>query len=296
MSGSTTNLDLIVAGQAGAATAANSLFDPMSPNAFMGRRAAGCAGLTWAWYGGVANVAGVPTIIANGTRTLTANVTNYMYLDGNATAQFTTSTPTGWPGPLSGAYAGFLAMYALVCGANTVTSYTDYRLGLVGGSTPGPAGAAGAVWRTGSGVPSNGLGANGDFYIDLANGNVYMKASGTYSLQLNIQGPAWTATVGSAAYAATVTFDTSVKDIYDVTLTGNVVFAFSNGVDGKVTRIRVRQDATGGRLLTLASGVRLGTDLNSLVLSSAANKLDYIAVQYNSTNSTYDVVSFVRGF
>lgn len=56
------------------------------------------------------------------------------------------------------------------------------------GST-GAAGADGAVWRNGTGVPSNGTGVNGDFYLDDATGDVYKRASGTYSVVANIEGP-----------------------------------------------------------------------------------------------------------
>lgn len=54
--------------------------------------------------------------------------------------------------------------------------------------TAGAAGAAGAVWRTGSGVPSNALGIDGDYYLNTANGDVYAKASGAYTLSANIKG------------------------------------------------------------------------------------------------------------
>lgn len=56
----------------------------------------------------------------------------------------------------------------------------------------GPAGAAGtpgSVWRDGAGAPSNGLGVNGDYYLNDTNGDVYLKASGTYSIVANIKGP-----------------------------------------------------------------------------------------------------------
>jgi len=56
-------------------------------------------------------------------------------------------------------------------------------------NTVGPAGAAGSVWREGSGVPSNGLGVNGDFYLDDLTGDVYQKAAGVYSIVANITGP-----------------------------------------------------------------------------------------------------------
>jgi hypothetical protein len=296
MSSSNATLDGISAGTAGAALVVNAAIDALSPNALFGRRASQCVGLTWGWYGGVANVSGVPTIIANGTRVLSPNTTTYAYADGSATVQFTTSTPTGWPGPLSGAFSGFLALYQIVTGANTVTSYTDYRLGAVSAGTAGPAGAAGAVWRTGSGVPSNGLGANGDFYIDTATGNVYSKASSVYTLQLNIQGPAWSPTLSTVAYSASLTLDHSAKTDYDVTLTGPLALTFSNGVDRKTVTVCFRQDATGGRILTLGAGIGLSTDLPSIVLSSGASKVDYIGFKYNSTSGLYHVMSFIRGF
>ena len=65
----------------------------------------------------------------------------------------------------------------------------------------GPAGADGAngadgadglgsTWRSGSGAPENSTGADGDLYLNTANGDVYQRASGTYSVVVNIMGPA----------------------------------------------------------------------------------------------------------
>ncbi len=48
----------------------------------------------------------------------------------------------------------------------------------------------GAAWRDGSGAPSSELGANGDYYLNSANGDVYKKTTGTYSQVANIQGAA----------------------------------------------------------------------------------------------------------
>ncbi len=42
------------------------------------------------------------------------------------------------------------------------------------------------VWRDGSGVPSNSLGADGDYYLNNATGDVYNKLGGEYSLVANI--------------------------------------------------------------------------------------------------------------
>jgi len=54
----------------------------------------------------------------------------------------------------------------------------------------GTVGADGATWRNGSGAPSDGTGVDGDYYLRTSNGDVYKKASGTYSVVGNIQGPA----------------------------------------------------------------------------------------------------------
>lgn len=67
------------------------------------------------------------------------------------------------------------------------------------GNIQGPAGATGAtgapgapgsVWYDGSGAPAGGLGIDGDYYLDTDNGDVYFKASGSWSIVGNIQGPA----------------------------------------------------------------------------------------------------------
>lgn len=49
--------------------------------------------------------------------------------------------------------------------------------------------AAGAEWFTGEGAPSNSQGKDGDYYINTLTGDVYGKASGSWSIELNIKGP-----------------------------------------------------------------------------------------------------------
>ncbi len=58
----------------------------------------------------------------------------------------------------------------------------------------GPAGADGAdgvdgaTWRSGSGVPSNGLGLDDDFYLRTDTDDVYQKAGGAYAVIVNLRG------------------------------------------------------------------------------------------------------------
>lgn len=47
---------------------------------------------------------------------------------------------------------------------------------------------AGAMWRVGTGAPSDAVGRNGDYYLDEATSNVYLKATDTYSIVANIKG------------------------------------------------------------------------------------------------------------
>ena len=50
-------------------------------------------------------------------------------------------------------------------------------------------GTAGSVWWNGTGAPDSGLGVDGDFYLDLGNGDVYNRVSGLWTWVANIQGP-----------------------------------------------------------------------------------------------------------
>jgi hypothetical protein len=52
----------------------------------------------------------------------------------------------------------------------------------------GPAGANGSVWRTGSTVPSNDLGADGDYYLRNTNGDVYLRTAAIYAVVAKIKG------------------------------------------------------------------------------------------------------------
>lgn len=53
----------------------------------------------------------------------------------------------------------------------------------------GPAGADGATWHDGAGVPASALGVDGDYYLDTSSGGVYEKAAGAWSVIANIAGP-----------------------------------------------------------------------------------------------------------
>jgi hypothetical protein len=107
----------------------------------------------------------------------------------------------------------------------------------------------------------------------------------------------------------------SIERVFSVTLggnrtlnptgrdaTGNTValgHADLAALDGKLIMLRVRQDATGGRLLTLtggAGGFRFGSLLSSVTLSIAPNATDLIGTVYDHANAVLDVASFSPGY
>jgi hypothetical protein len=126
MSNFTTLIDQISQSQSQKEVTANAVLDAASPATMFGRRASTSASLTWGYYGGYfINASGVPTLVANGTIGLTGSATNYLTVTPVGAIATTTSSPTGWPGPLAN---GNVALYSVVTGASSnVTSWTDYR-------------------------------------------------------------------------------------------------------------------------------------------------------------------------
>ena len=152
MANSKTNLPTILQSQGSKETTANQIMDALSPSSAFGRNGPACAALTWGYLGGIVNISGTPTVIANGVLTLTNTATNYIYHDGSGAVTVTTSAPSGWPGPLSG---GNVADYDVAVAGGFVTSYNDWRAAQ-GAGIAGPAGATGAAGGTGGATGATG--------------------------------------------------------------------------------------------------------------------------------------------
>ena len=103
----------------------------------------------------------------------------------------------------------------------------------------GAAGAAGAKWYQGSGTPSSGTGANGDYYLNTANGDVYQKVSGSWTSVGNIKGGTgaagadgskWSSGTALSGTSGSITgFAGSVNDQYLNTSTGNTYKCITAG-------------------------------------------------------------------
>ena len=95
-----------------------------------------------------------------------------------------------------------------------------------------------------------------------------------------------------------VNTNVSLAQVFDMTLTGNTTLANPiNAVDGVTIRWRIRQDATGGRTVTLGNKFVIPSSATSpLPFSTAANKMDILAATYHAGRDKWDVVAFVMGY
>lgn len=108
--------------QSGKATTANANFDAVSPAGIFGRKAAGCSGLTWAYYGGFFLVEGSPSFIQNipdGTLTL-AQGNNFIEATTGGVVQLNNGSPQGFT-------SGKIPLYLVTVSGSTVT-YSDRRM------------------------------------------------------------------------------------------------------------------------------------------------------------------------
>lgn len=116
MSDSTSLLTQMTTAQAGKEVTVNELMNAVSQTAFGGRRQSS-SGLSWDYFGGRILVDGVSTAIANGTVALTASTTNYV--EATRAGVISANTAAFTPGSV--------ALYVIVAGTATVTSYEDHR-------------------------------------------------------------------------------------------------------------------------------------------------------------------------
>lgn len=71
-----------------------------------------------------------------------------------------------------------------------------------------PTGADGTEWHVGAGAPSGALGVDEDFYLNSTNGDVYKKASGSWSVVDNLTGPAGAAMDWTGPWVTETTYTT----------------------------------------------------------------------------------------
>lgn len=143
--------------------------------------------------------------------------------------------------------------------------------------TNGAPGAPGSVWREGSGAPANTLGVNGDFYLNGATGDVYLRASGTYSPVANIKGPAGPSGVAIPFHGTgstniplfEVDNSSSGNGVSGMTGTGYGVFGQANNTGGWGGLFRYGSD--GNNSVYLGANGSAGVFYGPVSISGASN-------------------------
>lgn len=98
----------------------------------------------------------------------------------------------------------------------------------------------------------------------------------------------------TATFAANTVIDWNQGDIAVLTLTGNTVISMLG--TRKKCMLLLIQGAGGNHLATFDASVAFGSDIPSVTLSTAAGKVDYIGLAYNTVSSKFNLVGFSRGF
>ncbi len=112
----------------------------------------------------------------------------------------------------------------------------------------------------------------------------------TYTVQA---APTGDSTLVNATAGATPAIDMAKYNVHDLTLTANCTPTFSGAVSGKSYSVQLilRQDATGGRTLTLPTTIWSGgTDF---VVSSAANAISVVTLQTLNGGTSY--IGYIGG-
>lgn len=80
-----------------------------------------------------------------------------------------------------------------------------------------------------------------------------------------------------------------------VTVTANANFTLSNPTNptaGKKLIWRIQQDGTGSRIITLGDKFTVCSEINAVVLSTAAGAIDHIGAIYKATTDKWEVIAF----
>ncbi|GLW91776.1 hypothetical protein [Actinokineospora globicatena] len=129
-----------------------------------------------------------------------------------------------------------------------------------------------------------------------ATGHTHSIANVT-GLQTALDGKATAYTVQALTDSSTLAVDASLGRHFRVTLGGNRTLAApTNGTDGQMLLVELKQDGTGNRTLALGTGIVLGDDVSTVVLSTGAGKSDYLLMLYNAAQTKWVVLGIMHGY
>lgn len=91
--------------------------------------------------------------------------------------------------------------------------------------------------------------------------------------------------------SSTVATDASLGGVFTLTTTQNFTLSNpTNAYSGQKMVWKITQDATGSRIITLGNAFKVSSEISAVVLSTAANSVDWIGAIYDGTN--FNVIAF----
>lgn len=90
-----------------------------------------------------------------------------------------------------------------------------------------------------------------------------------------------------------VATDASLGHVFTISATGNFTLSNpTNAYNGQKLIWRIKQDAEGSRVITLGDKFTVASEIETVVLSTAANAVDYLGAIYNQSADKFEVVAF----
>jgi hypothetical protein len=104
--------------------------------------------------------------------------------------------------------------------------------------------------------------------------------------------------ITTIAYASTININmTTITTLAArITLTGPCTINFTGGSDGQKLTLELLQDGTGGRVVTLGTGIGYGADILSYSGNTTLNKRDILGFHYNSSTSKAFLIAVAKGY
>ena len=168
--------------------------------------------------------------------------------------------------------------------------YTTGNNFLIGTATPAKA----LVFMTGGTTQSTNermrIDASGNITIGKTAAAYKMDVRGRGNFDSTLNAPSYTSTFQTITFGSTITWDQTKGATAAVTLTGNSTLSITNAVTGMYGLIRVTQDATGSRTLTLPGGSKVINGGGGVVaLTTTAGATDVLSYFYDGTSYYWTV-------
>jgi hypothetical protein len=155
-----------------------------------------------------------------------------------------------------------------------LTDSDDVEIYSVDNVTLSATGAAGSSFRAGSGVPSNGLGSDGDRYLRTSNGAIYLKDAGVYTVESTLALPASGITNTPSGNLAATNVQTALNEL-------------QTELDAATAHISDATDAHAGTAITNTPSGNLAATTVQAALNEIQTELDTATAHISDSSDAH---------